>query len=112
MQEEDSFLAAGAQPQRNQNLSQNYVKYMKVRFFNRKPKVMSIFPYFAGLFFLKNFFHYSHWNFTLLLSSNLKASLGHHEQHYLFIIKDSDLKVYFYISNSADQTIQARENLF
>lgn len=51
MQEEDSFLAAGAQPQRNQNLSQNYVKYMKVRFFNRKPKVMSIFPYFAGLFF-------------------------------------------------------------
>lgn len=76
MQEEDSFLAAGAQPQRNQNLSQNYVKYMKVRFFNRKPKVMSIFPYFAGLFFLKKIFSLFTLEFHLALILKPQSKFG------------------------------------
>lgn len=58
------------------------------------------------------FLHYSHWKFTLLLLSILKASLGHNEQHYLFIINDAHLKVDFCISNTTDQIFQANKSLF
>lgn len=72
---------------------------------------MNIFPSFAGHIFI-NISPLSHWKFTLLPFSNLKASLGHYKQQHLFIITDSDLKVDFYISNTTDQTFQSNKSLF
>lgn len=50
--------------------------------------------------------------YTAAIIKSQSKDLEHYKKCYLFIIRDSDLKVDFYISNIPDQTPQKNTSLF